>query len=560
MSRKIIATYEMIKGYKNYPTNTCLALSEFIDNSIGSFQQNNPNNPIDGLIVTILFDNRNSKNKKIIISDNANGMSAEKMEEAMQPNDRRGKSDVQYNQYGVGMKLGIFWFGSDCTIWSKQKNFQENKLVFGASEKNDQDEVFVDAVESEDNKVKYSSGTTIEIYNVYDNEGKDFISRRGELDKLLDGLGWRYNKLIQKGLTIKVIVRTNEAKKNDDYLVKPYFNKPFNINQLINKNKNSNITKQQRVDYYNRKIQELYEKLTSNNSNPSNEIIDAYNKINNDEDVELTKTLVINGKEVELKYAIMDANRSNMARYSGVTLYHMDRAIMHGPNDLGKNNNFSFVERTGFSGGKARFRWLYGELNLTGIENPDENKSNFTWSGNSKQELQQQLEEIYEKLLPLLELISSIKEIDTNKPPNEKETKLISEQLTSKFSNISFLKKPEIICSSKNSDENAIKNSWDIFGEQYEIIISETNSIENFLEINADDRNKRLEIFIQAENKFWKPFVTNDKFKGELLYPLCIILAVSQWIYNNDEKLSEIDKNKTKDYSTIIDELIKRWI
>lgn len=553
MSKEIIATYEMIKGYKNYPSNYILTISEFIDNSIGSYQDNNPENDINGLEITIEFNTVNQKNKRIIISDNAKGMSADELENAMQPNDRRNKNDTQYNQYGVGMKLGIFWYGAGCTIWSKKQNGIENKLELLTTDNDAYSKIVVDAKKSTDNRIKTSSGTIVEISSIYDN--RDITNKYADLEKLSNGLGWRYNKLIQRGLKIKIKIRSSDSKKDKDILIEPYFNKPFNIKQLIDDKTNSSQNKKQRENYFDMKIQEIYDDLLQkyNNGNLPDEVLQVYNLINERKDVTLSKKLFINGKEAELIFSIIDADTKNKAQYSGVTIYHMDRAIMHGPNDKQKNQNFEFVERTGASGAKATFRWLYGELNLTGIEVPDENKSSFSWSKNGKEELQNELEIIHKNLEPFLKMIASMKDIKTNSLPTESTIKEILEQTTEKF-NFADLAKPRTF-QNENYEQGIKYDSLEIFGDKFQVQVLETeNSNCKFIQVDKDYQNKSLNIYIESENKFWKPFVTNADFKGKLLYPLAILLGFAELTYNNPEYES------TKSFSEIVSELIEKWV
>jgi hypothetical protein len=59
-------------------------------------------------MINIDIDYSDNENKKITITDNANGMGMLELLDAMQPNSREGKTDNDYNQYGIGMKLGIF--------------------------------------------------------------------------------------------------------------------------------------------------------------------------------------------------------------------------------------------------------------------------------------------------------------------------------------------------------------------------------------------------------------------------------------------------------------------
>lgn len=548
MSKEIIATYEMLRQYRYTPSNYWLAISEFIDNSIGNYQNNNTNNDIDGLIINIRFDWRDRENRKIIIIDNAKGMSASRLEEAMQPCDRTNKSDTQYNQYGVGMKLGIFWYGENALIYSKQNN-KESKLELITHNINLSQKVIVNAEPSNDNVIKYNSGTYIEISKIYDE--RNIIDQKNQLNLLKEALGWRYNKLIDKGLKIYIDVASDKNKTEPQTLIQPYFNKPFKLEQLTNNKKQSELTNKQRENEYIKRMNKLYEeKMKKNNFTPL--FSEVWNKVINHEEVEVYKTIKVNNHDVQLKICIMDANRTNMAQYCGVTIYHMDRAIMHGPNK-DQSGNFQFVQRSGASGDKARFRWLYGELNLTGIEQPDQNKSRFLWSASGEYDLKNELEQIYNELEELLVIISTISDVDSNKKLSESEANKISENMVNK---VKYFK--PIGTATDEQGNIGISGTCKIFNTNFEVRIFERDDI-NFLEIDVNDIENIFKIYIERENVFWKPFISKTEFKQELLYPIALYLGVSEWIIDNEDKKNQIKKYENKRFLEILSTIVKDY-
>lgn len=547
MSKTLTATYEMIKNYRNKKTNYWLAISEFIDNSIGSYQKNDRNNPIDGLEIFITFDFKDKNNKKIIILDNAYGMDKEKLEDAMQPCDRRGKSDTQYNQYGIGMKLGIFWFGEDGLIYSKEKGKKEHKLEFFTSNVNSNQEVVVDAIESKDNKIPLEHGTYIEISKIYDE--RDILCQKDALNQFKDALGWRYNKLLDKGLKIFITIKCDEDKKcMTNEQIKGYFNKPFQLSQLFHKS--DQINRQRREEF-----EKLKEKINKDLDNKSELFKNVWKKLINDEKILVEKEITINNKKVVINFGIISADRTSKKTYSGLTIYHMDRALYHGPNKDGSDNkcsNIQFVESPNSS--NQSYRWLYGDLNLTGIEKADDNKSGFSWSKHGWDNLREELDEIYYKdLKDILSMIVSIDNIKSNEKQNEKSI----ESDRKSFSNKVVHFKNSQICQEANG-EYGIKGVCEINGENISISIYESDNVE-FIETKRNDETKEWTICIEREHKFWKPFINKEGFKGEMLYPVALYLGVTNLIYNNSLELAKFDPNGSKSYIEILKIIINDW-
>lgn len=556
MSKKLVATYEMIRGYKHEPTNYWLAIGEFIDNSISDYQNKDESHPIEGLKINIVFDFEDKKNYKILISDNANGMSRNEMEDAMQPSDRKGKKDTDYNQYGVGMKLGIFWFGEDVTIYSKLHNKEEYKLELNTSNKGHGTEVEVDAIKSKDNVVQYKSGTTIIIKNIYKN--RNITTDKGSLNKFKDALGWRYNKLIFKGLEIIITVKSDNQNKNTEDMIQPFFNEPFQREQLFSNKKLKLKIKKDREDKFKKLMHDLYEeipKLKQSNKIDGELLMNAYNKLIDNKEMTFKKSIYVNDQYAELNFAIFAFDKSSKNQYTGVTIYHKERAIMHGPND-DNSSNFQFINKNKGSGGDPKWRWLYGDLTLTSIEVPDKNKSRFDWSTTGEDDLKKAFQEIYDSLEPILKIIVDVEQLKENIKPNLIQTQEIIYGCKNSFKN-SFIRSTDTL--ENDNGEIGTSINCNIADEEYKIEIFETEDDINFMKVVNIEHEKTIRVYIESDNKFWKPMIHDFDFKKNFLYPFILVLSLAQLLYNNEDFQEKMDKNKEKNFIDIIAEIVKRY-
>jgi light-regulated signal transduction histidine kinase (bacteriophytochrome) len=83
------------------------AFSEYIDNSVSSYQTKHKNS-VDGLKITIDIVTDENDEQFFTVVDNAGGMDDETLYQAIIPNNKKGKSDTKLNQHGIGMKLASF--------------------------------------------------------------------------------------------------------------------------------------------------------------------------------------------------------------------------------------------------------------------------------------------------------------------------------------------------------------------------------------------------------------------------------------------------------------------
>ena len=587
MAKKLVATYDSIRAFYNEKSNYWLALSEFIDNSVSSYKNGNSDNPIDGLRIDIDIDYSDNKNKKITITDNANGMDKDRLEDAMQPNDTEGKGIGDYNQYGIGMKLGVFWFGKDGFFYTKKKDEKTYFIDFKTTTKKLSEAVEVEAIETNENIFSdFGSGTKIIISNIYKNRKINIT----ELKKIKDALGWRYSRLIQEGLKIHLSYNIGDerSKKNEDCFIKQFENIPFNFNKFLvyKKEKKNEILldkiikikaaiqkeiielkeiesmgdQSKRKDrlkiyfntiyfdskYANSRIKEI---LDDEDIDDFLDLrIEAYEKFIKNENLVFEKSIHINGKDTNIKFGILGGdfqeNKKGFSKekYNGLTTYHKDRAINHGPNNE-QCTNLMFTKLK-----DPTHVWMYGEINLTNIEEPDKNKSKFDWSwsddenyiegGQSSEiSLQNQTEVFYKSLRGILKYILDLSE-NTSNEKNEKSTsdelKAIKDDVCNHLPTIT---------SSINEDEDGNNFfKFFIYEIEYEARIYEDNKLgDDLIKIERNDNEKIITVWFNNDHSFWKPLLKNGEtnIKGKIIYPIIVIMTISNEVSIRNDMYGE---------------------
>ncbi|MBD5445942.1 MAG: hypothetical protein HDR31_01340 [Mycoplasma sp.] len=570
MSKKLFATYGIYKSYRNTPSNKWLALSEFIDNSISSWnsysKDNYENINVEGLEISIIFDGTDEKNKKLYVRDNANAMNKNYLEDVLKLSDTKGKNDKQYNQHGVGMKLGIFWYGEDGIIYSKQKNSKEYFVELRtSSEYNDPGaDVEVESKKSFENIVKYDSGTTIIVEKIYDNRWL----KTNDLTEIADALGWRYRELLidkesdRHGMKISLFQKVNDNRTkngNKEIIVKPFFVNSFTFNSFVEHHK-----KKKNFDFETFKSRYSNDIETLIKENKSNDIILEFcEKLKNNQPLESVKEIEWEGcdKPAILKFGIINSEYENkLGKLNGLTTFHLNRAINHGPNNAESNSciPFSNKDQIYSSSGDPTWRRLYGEINLTGYEKPDQNKSRFDWSYNGEENLREQLAKIWNDLKDLLKLIVNWEKIlITNQITNAKDKeKLINfskgsldlNKIYPRLENCEITEEKEPCFYIEEED----KNIW---------ILENINS--ELINIDAQDE-KNVYVHFNANHKFWKPFIDSKdtlEYRGNSIYPLILLVALCGMYldYENYFKggfLSFDDKEK-RYFDDVVDLVVK---
>lgn len=529
-TKNLVATYGMIQNYKNERTNKWLTLAEFIDNSISSWiQTKEKEDDVKGLKVSIIYDYSNSSNKKMTIIDNANGMDDEELVNSLQPSDTKGKSEMKYNQYGVGMKLGIFWNGADVEIYSK-KNGVENFTELKTSKKSLDEAVSVESRWSNEGVVPHESGTLIKIENVYPNR----VLKQNDFDLIKEALGWRYKKLLCDqennipGMEIWLIIKNSDKKgQTKEELVKPFSIKPFTLESFVERRKLDN-------NFDNIKFQSEYlediNKLERENSD-NKLLLEFCEKLKNNQPLVSSVNIFWKNldKSAELKFGIINSiHNKSYQKVCGVTTFHLHRAINHGPND--KNNESRCIyfnansQSSLSSGANPTWRRLFGEINLTGLEKPDQNKSRFDWSVDGEENFYKELDTIWKNLTPLLNLIieweKKFKIISIMKTIEEKEN---IANYSKKSLDIEKLDISVESCPETNDDEPCffLKD----LGKKIWIIESQDK---DFVFVN-EKNDEEMYVYYNINHRFWRSFIfekEKDKIRGESIYPLILLIAL----------------------------------
>ncbi|MCF0218121.1 MAG: ATP-binding protein [Malacoplasma sp.] len=535
-SKTLELTYDVLKGYKNQKTNRWLALSEFIDNSISSYKKWN-NDSVNGLKISILLDNRKEQNKKIVVTDNAGGMDEEELTNALQPYNTKGKNNTQYNQYGVGMKLAIFWYGQDCVIYTKQRDNNEFYVELKTSDKDESERVSVTSYYSGKNKINNSlSGTRIEIHNVYE---KTFIDDETKIEKIVEILGWRYKKLLKSENKdgMEIVFKPLNADSNSE--TKEFVVVPSEIQTFNLKNFEKYYFKK---DYFDKKtfqkrLKEDVEELILKADESGNQILkDFCHKLQNYENLESTiEVEFTSGKTAILKYGIICSTLKNKAKWSGLTTFHLDRAINHGPNEQDwESSCINFGRVTRFSGGDPTWRRMCGEIDLTNIEAPDQNKSKFLLSDADDKYLKDKLDYVWKKLQDLLqkivswELLKNVGEADYKQKENIvffSNKKLNDEEIET---NVEY-------CDYTNSDEIYFL----VKGANTKIFIKEDIKLDDLIAINNSESDNNFVVYFNPNHPFLKPLLfekNNEKNeKRTSIYIIILVLALCDKALSKNE-------------------------
>lgn len=563
-TKNLVATYEMIRQFKGEKTQIWLTLAEFIDNSISSYQGPDKDNPgsVDGLEINITYDYREKDNIKIIIEDNANGMDEDELVNSMQPSDRANKEDTHMNQYGVGMKLGIFWNGEDGVVYSKRKGCKEYYTELRTHGKTSE-AVSVQSYLSNDNVIKYESGTTVIIERVYTKNKLTTRNNVDDIDLITRALGWRYNKLLstnesdKKGMKIKLFVNYADKKtQSKEKFIQPFVIWPYSFNEFEKKYKNrSDFNFDFFLNEYNKIINNLIDE------NQDNELLIKFaNKFLNNEELYDEEILVIENsetntkKETILKFGVISPNAlmkdSSYSKISGLTTYHINRAINHGPNSSVKDNNaIPFQTRNIGSVGDTTDRRLYGEINLTGIEVPNRNKSSFMWTPEGENAITERLNQIFNSLSPLLRTLVSF-EKDFKQAANATSKEEIS--AISNFSktnlNDDFVKATTEIC----SETKQVQTCYVFEKHNIKFFIVENENIKNFIETKKN--GNEITIWYDYNHVFWKPFIyekNTDQLRGKTIYPLILLIALCNDSIEKQSYIKDMFVNISGSYSLV---------
>lgn len=610
---KIKSTKTMLTHFKSEDYSIPLMLSEFIDNSISSWEKIIENK--NWLRIEIIFRESyisdSQRDKKIIIKDNAAGMDFSEIQKAAQFYDSEGKGEDDLNQHGIGLKSALGWLGEDMTVFSKTKddNIYFNSLTLDTTNFNVNDEWYATAKQVEINDLSKNillgeSGTTIIIDKIYDDDKFAYIKNEEERNALFIFLGWKYKYYIRDGLIINLSFELNDKdmKNQNKYTVGDFEIKPwhfFDFKAYISKKviasmkgQDFNVQKEEIADEFQEEIIHNFsnniEKIM-NQSNPNSLKHNICNHILNEKPLLFKTTIEINGENFEidlgiissdsLKYSI--ANNSKYAneycdikkKYSfdalqGVSTFHHCRGIEIGPSINKTYWNKKMPETISFASnrksidGESTPIRLYGEIHLTNFRT-EINKAKLIWGENALNNFKQSLHEIWQD--SFAEILKEIVEAENKSKSNEKvklKTKTIEKTINDSAKKMFFGTKDSI------GRHECIegKHNWvyKTFYNDHEYAFS---LIEDKLDNKPFKCNQvdeyEYKIIYDFSHSIWYPINLDYANARTLVHPIIVTLALAQWIIDQTHQLKPtliFGKKLTRiDIFSIIDDLVKNW-
>lgn len=544
-------TYTHLHQHAKEHSTQGLCISEFIDNSISSYLKATENKDNISLIsdcrVDITIDDTNPDNYKLIIKDNAGGMNQEELISASKEyhmnNLKKGK---ELNQYGVGMKFAIFWFGANAKIWTKKKNGIEYFLDYEANKHNDNEEVITIVSESTDNKIN-DSGTIIEIENIrnYPNMNRRLLGSNGgnggKLSDVLDTLKYRYCEYVENGLVINFNKKTkdnptlencgsiNSANIKETTIFKT---KSFSLKRICDIEDLSNCSEEK---YTELKMKKADLEVLKNSIN-CNVFEKLFRMIENNDDLVIDEEIIFNGQKLPIKLCFLAKGEN---KYSGVAIKHCHRFIYHLPNKTSgeRTGALPFVANNRYNDGI--FKWLYAEVDLTDTEKygvePDKNKAKMLW--NDK-------EENWDKQFRLLvdkyeSFIRNILQKMTNNSKAIEAKRIEKGKKENKFLfNMNIDNDTQDIVIQAKADDN-LNMIYTI--DDTKIYIRKDNMQEKSFEYKETSDNS-VEITYNPDDEFWK----SDYLDLNILKLISFLFLISNGKYKTNENILDVVNNIIK--------------
>ena len=203
----------VFRHYKGYRLDPWICLAEFVDNSLGSFTNNetkkyrNKFKKRDQQLKVKIY--RDISNRTIKIEDDAGGIPDKDLPRALKIGDRPPDTS-SYNEFGVGMKMAAFWFCSKWTITTKAYGETDVKqIIFDVDEieKHQLTRLPVMRIGKESESVAY---THIELLDIYD---EHWPSGPKTLEKIKRHLSSIYRRVTEKNI-MKLTYFDGEKEQN----------------------------------------------------------------------------------------------------------------------------------------------------------------------------------------------------------------------------------------------------------------------------------------------------------------------------------------------------------
>lgn len=519
--------YESLKQKYNNRSKNYLMLSELIDNSIGSWNENKMKTDLD------VFVEINIPDKKIVCTDNAFGMNEQELLDSVELNKEKIGNNI--NMFGVGMKNAAFWFGQDLII-KTNNGISASSTSVRLSKVRDFNEPVQWKIEN-NGVSKKEQGTQVLIENVYEAR----VMTEDEAKEAAEIIQTKYRKYL---------IGTKRGKVNIVFSVIPKKGEPKEIRLHANPIKAQVIP----ADF----VDKFIENLESNFANPevvfSGLIEQAKNKALEGEPLSFEFPVNFKGDTIVFEMGITrqskeaGGDREFFKTNFGVTAYQKDRAIRMSP-----LNPIDFPKQDYT---RTDIKRVYGFCELGHIFRPDNNKSDFNF-GINRTAFDNLMTNIGKDMIRLatavantIGVIPKVK-VGTSKSSRAKLEKALDAK-SNKFNWDKF----------KTTDtEMSFK---DRKGKEWKVVLTEVavdDPEDNNYFINSDISKKdqfQINIKFNVNHPIWKPLV-NDANTIDLktvTYPLVTLMGLSKVGIENNLMFNWLG-TETDDYLEVISQLAK---
>jgi len=512
--------YAALEAKKNNPSKFIYQFSEFIDNSIASWE----NAKMETKLSINIF--LNFRSREITIEDNAYGMSKEELEDSIKLNNE--KTGNVLNMFGVGLKNAAFWLAPDLIIKTKQENnsaFVTEVLISEIEDKSlpVQWEVF------ETNK--YKLGTTIYLKNVY----KDRIIFPANFKELCTLLRNKY-KLYLLENNIEIILHYLKDSIEEEVILEGFKDEA----ELIPEIKKEKFFQNLETHLVNLEVIEDLKERVIKLVNNDEELMFNYKTKIPELDNELFFTLGIQPQHRRWdnvgdndKYD----NKKFKAHYGLATFQHRRAINIPGLNVI----DFGEYIRT-------NVKRVFGSIELGNIFKPDNNKQGFNMGEYEPafKDLVKKIGSDMQKLADAVYYTLSDKILVKAGNNDSKQKKILNSLVSKTKDNIDW----EI-------DEDGATQIYNLEGKQYKV---------NIIEKSTDDEtseyyfiypqlveNEIINVTFNLNHPIWKPITSNDLIDIKIvLYPLLAMIGILLINANTNRTLSFLNEVGFEDSEDIV--------
>lgn len=539
-------TYWDYLKLKDVNTKDFLMFAELIDNSISSFE-NNLNE--DGswkrkLIMDIkidfnndeeiLFDQKVSSSSKILVNDNALGMSENILIEAIKLNRNAAKyapifSDKtsKMNVHGRGLKQCAFFFGMDLTVTTTDETGKTLKVEMKSSEQeNVEAPIFIDPKETAEKKMM---GTQVLIEKIYTD--KQFS--KSTLLNIITALQYRYIKYIEED-KIQISVKFND--ENIINFCMPH-NPKMSVSQVFEKDLFKETELEKMIVTVKKELDKKLMTLDGNKSHANKEsAVEAFNiisnllrKAKNDKKLIFDFNMIfkINEEDLPIKFWMLPAHSGEL---SGIRLFEGQRAIKH--------PGYKSVIET-----RPYMNWKKGQMETGSTENRFAGECDlsklglFSKTDKSSFTISEPVQLVFDGMILgvwmaynqfVLRVRDEVRQHKT-KPINSSIVSDFKSLFSSKFQNNNILfvgseqdEKTKNITSVKLSYNSKAYTNWNIIIKINNDILP--YDIFSVPKITDDDTN--LEITVNQGHPFFNKMNAHKDFFSETLMPISILVAI----------------------------------